>query len=402
MAWPSKHSLRRFWRPFRVVTGFALLGLASWVVAGKSSELSGAGAFLSQPRFLFLALGALAETGSYLSSAFLQRTLLSAGGVHPSRRRVTAIAFATNSIQSALPIGAAFAGLYQFRQYQLLGADEVLAGWVVIASAAVLFVTLAGLAGVGLALSVSTASTFDLVGVVLGVVLATAAVIGLWANRRVFYRSALAAAAALEKRFHLPEGQLCGPLERGLQRVQSVAPRHEHWLRALGWGSATWLTDCACFMFSLVAVGAPVPWEGLLIAYCGGQLAVSLPITPGGLGVVEGTLTVALIAFDPADKPATVAAVLLYRILSFWIPLPIGAVTYGALLRARRRLARQSWQEQGKQRTEGPQTPGPQGAGPGWPEETRLTPKGTAHEPAGLGTGTAPPGPQPVQGAQPA
>ena len=92
-------------------------------------------------------------------------------------------------------------------------------------------------------------------------------------------------------------------------------------------------------MFAFLAVGAPVPWQGLLLAYCGGQLAVNLPITPGGLGVVEGSLTVALVAFG-GGQAATVAAVLLYRLLSFWIPLPLGASCYAYLLRARRRLGR--------------------------------------------------------------
>jgi len=352
MGLPSKRALRRLWRPFRIIVGFALLGVAAWVVDGKSSELSGAGAFLSQPRWLFLAFAAVAEFLSYLGSAFLQRSLLRAGDVRASAPRMTVIAFASNTIQSALPVGAAFAGLFLFGQYQLLGADEVLAGWVVIGSAGVLFATLAAIAGVSLALSASTGSTFDLVYAILGVLFLALVVAGLWAKRRVAYRYAIAAATSLEKRLHRPAGQLRDPLARNLERIQTVAPSSKEWLVVLAWGSSIWLTDCTCFMFSLLAVGAPVPWQGLLLAYCGGQLAVNLPITPGGLGVVEGTLTIALIAFDPssADKAATVAAVLLYRLLSFWAPLPIGAICYAGLLRARRRLTQRA-EENGLQAT---------------------------------------------------
>ena len=68
---------------------------------------------------------------------------------------MTAIAFAGSSIQAALPVGAAFAGVYVFRQYQLMAADEVLAGWVVIATGTIVFAALAALAGVGLALAAS-------------------------------------------------------------------------------------------------------------------------------------------------------------------------------------------------------------------------------------------------------
>ncbi len=87
--------------------------------------------------------------------------------------------------------------------------------------------------------------------------------------------------------------------------------------------SATgWLT-AAVSPVSFLAVGAGVPWRGLLLAYGAGQLAAILPITPGGLGVVEGSLTVALVTFGGAQD-STVAAVLLYRLISFWLVLPVG------------------------------------------------------------------------------
>jgi hypothetical protein len=80
-----------------------------------------------------------------------------------------------------------------------------------------------------------------------------------------------------------------------------------------------------------VAVGVGVPWKGLLLAYGAGQLAANLPITPGGLGVVEGSLTIALVAFGGGETQ-TVAAVLLYRIISFWGELPVGWATWAAIV----------------------------------------------------------------------
>jgi hypothetical protein len=50
---------------------------------------------------------------------------------------------------------------------------------------------------------------------------------------------------------------------------------------------------------------------------------------------------VALVAFGGGEAP-TVAAVLLYRLISFWVPLPIGGTCYLGLLRARRKAQRQS------------------------------------------------------------
>ena len=98
----------------------------------------------------------------------------------------------------------------------------------------------------------------------------------------------------------------------------------------LAWSVANWALDCACLVFAYLAVGAGVPWRGLLLAYGAGQLAANLPITPGGLGVVEGSLVIALVAFG-GGQVSTVAAVLLYRIVSFWGFLPVGWVFWGGL-----------------------------------------------------------------------
>ena len=339
MGWPTKRQLRRWWRPFRVVAGFVLLGLAAWVIAGKTSELSGASAFLTQVRWFWLALGALAELGSFVALASVQWLLLRSGGVRTRVKTLTAVTFAGSTIQAALPVGAAFAGLYVFRQYEFVGADEVLAGWVVIATFTVAFATLATLAGVGLALAASTGTTFDLVGAIVGVFVFAILVVVLWVKRAKAYPFLGRVVGALERRLHRPPGQFTRPLARTLERMGSVAPARNEWLRALLAGGADWVADCACLAFAFLAVGSPVPWQGLLLAYCAAQLAVNLPITPGGLGVVEGTLTVALVAFNGGRAP-TVAAVLLYRLLSFWIPIPIGAGCYLALARGRRRRER--------------------------------------------------------------
>ena len=101
------------------------------------------------------------------------------------------------------------------------------------------------------------------------------------------------------------------------------------------WGIANWFLDCACLAMAFLALGVAIPWRGLLLAYGAAQLAVNLPITPGGLGVVEGSLTIALVAFGGAET-STIATVLLYRLLSFWLELPVGWATWGVLVFRRR------------------------------------------------------------------
>ncbi len=59
-----------------------------------------------------------------------------------------------------------------------------------------------------------------------------------------------------------------------------------------------------------------------------------IPLTPGGLGIVEGVLIPTLVGFGVTKGVAT-AGVLSYRIAAFWLPIPLGAVSYLTVRRDR-------------------------------------------------------------------
>ena len=58
-----------------------------------------------------------------------------------------------------------------------------------------------------------------------------------------------------------------------------------------------------------------------------GQLLTALPLTPGGLGLIELGYIGGLVAAGGA-RPSIVAAVLLFRVLTYGIQIPLGALTY--------------------------------------------------------------------------
>jgi putative heme transporter len=55
---------------------------------------------------------------------------------------------------------------------------------------------------------------------------------------------------------------------------------------AFTWGMLNWAADACCLILSVKAIGAPVPWGGLL-AWSAGQGAASFSPTPGGIGVTH-------------------------------------------------------------------------------------------------------------------
>ncbi len=89
-----------------------------------------------------------------------------------------------------------------------------------------------------------------------------------------------------------------------------------------------WLVLLACLRAGGLTQ-AEVTWQASLAAFAFARLLSVLPITPGGLGVVEVSLTVPLTAgLAPAQAAKVTAAVLLFRAVTYLMPIPLGALAY--------------------------------------------------------------------------
>jgi uncharacterized protein (TIRG00374 family) len=95
---------------------------------------------------------------------------------------------------------------------------------------------------------------------------------------------------------------------------------------------ATILGHIALFLVLLLSlrhVGvseAEISTAQALAVFAFGRLISALPITPGGLGVIELGYIGGLVAAG-GPRPQVVAAVLLFRVLTFGIQIPIGGIT---------------------------------------------------------------------------
>lgn len=98
----------------------------------------------------------------------------------------------------------------------------------------------------------------------------------------------------------------------------------------VGWASANWILDAGSLAVFVGAFGKWVNPDGLLVAYGLANVLAVIPITPGGLGVIEATLTSLLVGFDTPRGVATLGVVA-YRLVNFWLPIPVGGVAYLSL-----------------------------------------------------------------------
>jgi uncharacterized protein (TIRG00374 family) len=330
------------WRIVRLVVSLGLAAFAVHVVYGQRDELAGATSYLDNIRWQWLAGAAVVEFFSMVAFAGLQRRLLMAGKVVFPLPIMAAITFAGNAIQNSLPAGPVFSSLFAFRQLHRRGADDVLAGWTLLGTAALADIALVVLAVVGLAAASGTGSGLNLVTVILGLLVMAALLIALWNRRNWVVRHFVRPLRLLQRVAKRPAGNPEQLIDEFIRRMNSISPSPTDWIMAISFAFSNWILDVSCLILAFMAVGAPVPWRALLLAYAAAQLAANLPVTPGGLGVVEGSLIIGLVAYGGGEE-STVAAVLLYRLMSFWALLPIGWLAWAfANWDLRRRDARQA------------------------------------------------------------
>lgn len=99
---------------------------------------------------------------------------------------------------------------------------------------------------------------------------------------------------------------------------------------ALLWASLNWLLDAASLWAFVAAFGHLVNPVELFAAYGIANVAGALPLTPGGLGVVDSVTPLLLVGFGVTRGVATLG-VIGWRLVNFWLPIPTGAASYVSL-----------------------------------------------------------------------
>ena len=103
---------------------------------------------------------------------------------------------------------------------------------------------------------------------------------------------------------------------------REIGPR---WEVALGASLARWLFEYGVLVCTLCGLSANPNPALVLLAFVVASVLGLLPFTPGGLGFVEAGLAATLAVAGISTGDALVAT-LVYRMLTFWLPIPLGGV----------------------------------------------------------------------------
>ena len=126
-------------------------------------------------------------------------------------------------------------------------------------------------------------------------------------------------------------GKLRRPATDGLgERLLEDRDRIRHeigpqWQLALGASLARWLFEYGVLVLTLCGLSADPDPALVLLAFVAASALGLLPFTPGGLGFVEAGLAATLAIAGISTGDALVAT-LVYRLLTFWLPIPIGGI----------------------------------------------------------------------------
>jgi uncharacterized protein (TIRG00374 family) len=320
---PAAPARRRAWKLVPVVVVVAIL-CAEALLGGPSLE--SALSKLHAPHWGWLSGALLAEIFSMSGYARMQRRLLRSAGTNVHFKRHVALAYAAHSLSVSLPGGPLFSTAYNFQQMRRYGASPAAASWSIALSGILSSVALV-LIGAASAILAGSSSGWSTLWTYLIVAAVLAAVVRLVARHPEWLvRPTEAIVAWINKlRRKTATG---GGIASLVAQLAAVRIKPTDFAIALSFALANWLLDALCLWLCCKAVGAEdITASPLVLAYCAGMAAASIPLVPGNLGVVDGALIVGLVAGGLATDSA-IAAVVFYRIISLGFVIAAGWVVW--------------------------------------------------------------------------
>jgi len=303
------------------------VGLLTAAAAAENSDVAGSLDVLAHLRWTWLAAGIALEVISMAAFAAMFRQLLKAGRARPRRSETLATVYAANAMSVSVPLaGPGLAAAYLFRRFTRFGAGAAGAGWALLAGgviSATAWVVVLAVGGLASGRTVALAITVPALALALAVTAAIVVAARYPRARQVLENVLTRALARGARLLRWPATDPKLTLRAWGQRFGALRLRPSSWALAFGDSLLNWFTDAAVLTVGIIAVGAHVPWHYLLLVYLAGVGAQGLSLTPGGLGLTEGAISLALVASGVHVRQAVAAAVL-YRLISFWLNAAAG------------------------------------------------------------------------------
>jgi uncharacterized protein (TIRG00374 family) len=327
---PGHRARRGLWKVLRYFFGIVVGAVVLLLIAGQRGDLIAAGHQVSHVNAAWLGAAIAAEAMSLWMYAYLQHRVLRLGGAMVSLPPLMLLSLANDAIADSVPGEPVVSSAYRYRFYRTHGVSGAAAGWAVFTVwiGQIVGMSLLMLLGVVVALAGATGAAETGITVV-GLAILTVA-LALLIRRDLLMRLAGALMRGARRVTGHPRGAIGARIDATLLRMREIPLSARSTAGVVVIGTGLWFFDFLCLVCGFAAVQAPIPWYGVLLAYGTAQVVGSLPVVPGGLGIVEGSLAVVLTAYGTAWVPA-IAAALTYRLVSFWLAIAVGWASFAII-----------------------------------------------------------------------
>ena len=329
---PQRRGRRR--RAVRwIVHGLLLVALAAGIfgVLPRLGGLTHDAAGLRHARPAFLAAAIVAQAASLGCYAQLYRRVLAALGARIRFRLAADVILATFFVSHLTPFGSANGTLVNASALESEGVTAATTGEAIGLTSLMSTVALIVLFGTGFVATSGRHVSYQylvIAGIALVLVVAAlAAVLAVGSHPAIAGRAGRwAATVARHVRPSIDPAKVALSSSR-LASLARSALTGRAFAASFGWASADLLFDLLSFDLVFLALRYQPGFGPLAVAYAAANIASAIPLTPGGLGVVEVTLVAVTVGFG-APRSTAVLAVLGYRIVNYWLPLVPGAIAY--------------------------------------------------------------------------
>ena len=325
---PRHHARRRaLSRTFKVLATLIVVYFLILNIPGLRNAVDQ----LSDVKPGLLVLGLVLELLALFCYSLMTRAALGPVGHHMSALHLFRIQLSTRALSSLVPGGSAAGSALGYRLMVASGVPGPDAGFALATAGLASAVVLNFILWAGLIVSIPLRGVNPVYGTaaIAGIILmgiAVAIIFGLIEGQERSERILRSVA----RRLHLNEDRAGEAVRHIGGRMQELAADRALLRRLVLWASANWLIDAAALWVFLRAFGGSVPPDGLIVAFGLANVLAAIPLTPGGLGIVEGTYVPVLVGFG-LRRATAVVGVVSYRIAQYWLPILIGGARYLSL-----------------------------------------------------------------------
>jgi uncharacterized protein (TIRG00374 family) len=286
---------------------------------------------LRHARPAFVAAAIVAQAVSLACYALLYRRVLASLGARLRFRLAAEVTLSTFLISHVTPFGSATGTLLNVSTLEAEGIAASTTGEAIGLTSLVSTVALIALFGTGLVATAGrhvSATYLRIAGIALVlVVLVLAIAFGVGAHPGIAERAVRRAAGWARHVRPSIDPEKAAQTSKRLVVLARSALTGRAFLQSYGFASADLLFDLLSLDLMFLAFRYQPGFGPLAVAYGAANIASAIPITPGGLGVIEVTLVAITVGFG-APRATAVIAVLGYRVVNYWLPLLPGAAAY--------------------------------------------------------------------------